>query len=259
MKNNLKNLAKEVRGILVDSHAAETHPHTLQRLGHGATIELRAKHAVHKAINHAGRLASVGYEKKMPRWPVAGEVISVLGYGAEKIAYRVDHGEGKPSSVLSVYHRESIGKDPIEVVHKKQEAYDTYREHFGELVVPTAFMVVDNPWGDGAKPASIQPFITSTHKLADYSVEQLEQHLVEDPKFADNFRHLQTGYEGMKEEGVLPDFASGNVLVSGSDIMIIDTGTLFPAESAAQLRSLHPSYQPVMHLLEVANQPQLPA
>lgn len=239
----IKNTGHEIRGILADMSTATTHPPTLERPTSDAGAVAWLMHSVHSALYHSGRLANMGYDRKTPRWPVeaAPKSISVLGYGFEKVAYQVS-AAGESDQVVSVYHRESIGKEPQEVAQKKRETYKTYQRYFGELVVPTVFAVIDNPWGSGGKPAAIQPLLTRTDRLAVISTEDLLTRAANNPELKYNARLLIDGYYRMLKDGLCPDFASSNLLLSGPKIHVFDTGVLYPTSSLPRLHRRHSNY-----------------
>lgn len=226
----------------MDMERAETHPSSLDRPEEGAPKLAWVMHGMHKAILAGGRRAGRNYNRKIPQWPIAeASQNSVLGYGAEKIVYRIQSKESE--HVLSIYHRESLRNEPLEVIRNKQDKYNTYRRYFGELIVPTQFMVVDNPWGKGGKPATLQPFVENMEELGPTTVEQLKMRAEKDGAFAQSLGQLVTGYRAMTQDGLYPDFASSNVMVSGSDITIVDTGMMYDSNRAEHLRALHPNYQ----------------
>ncbi|HLC91984.1 MAG TPA: hypothetical protein VJC09_02945 [Candidatus Saccharimonadales bacterium] len=127
MSNSLRATGREVRGILADMSIAEVHPKTLEKPAPDTGNRMRLMHSVHLALYQAGRLANRGLERKTPKWPVRPEAISVLGYGAEKVVYRISGGEGQTDTVLSVYHRESLVSEPTIVINNKKEKHETYK------------------------------------------------------------------------------------------------------------------------------------
>lgn len=242
MQQSLKQTAHQSRAILADVSTAEIHPSSME-LAPGARLEKRIMHAINVALLSSGRLANRAYERKIPHWPLRGEAISVLGYGVEKVAYRVRDSHGRGDSVVSVFHLASLVKSPQEVIDIKRQKYQTYCKYFGDLVVPTLFVILDNPWGDGGKPASIQPYIENTQKFANFTQTELTQRAERDAKFAKNLDYLVNGYQNMSADGIYPDFASSNLLVSGSNIVIFDTGGICSVQKAAKQARLHPNYR----------------
>jgi hypothetical protein len=200
-------------------------------------------HAMHVALMETGRLANKSYERKTPQWPLRGESIDVIGYGAEKIVYHVVDEASASDSVVGVYHLKSMRNTPQEVIQEKRTNYETYKKYFGDIVLPTSFVILDNPWGDGAKPASIQPFVQEAEKFSALGEEALRKRAATDPKFAENLSRLTTGYGQMMQDGLRPDFASSNILVSGSDIVVFDTGTIYQADRDSEVIKQSPNYQ----------------
>lgn len=232
-----------VRGILADMHRSETHPKSIETPSSEDSRIAKVMHVAHRAILAAGKRADKGYDRKIPAWPIPEDsTVSVLGYGAEKIAYRVRPATGD-EQVLSIYHRESMTRPPAEVARKKQERYETYRKYFGELIVPSQFMVVDNPWGEGGKPAVMQPYINNMHELNISDKEEMRSRIGHDKVFAESLGSLALGYEAMTNDGLYPDFANSNVMVADSRITIVDTGMMYTADRAQHLYELHPNYQ----------------
>lgn len=233
----------EVRGVLADMHRSETHPKSIETPPSDDPRLAKAMHLAHRAILTMGKRANKGYDRKTPAWPMPEDSsVSVLGYGAEKIAYRIDPGQSD-QQVLSIYHRESMLKPPLDVVRKKQERYDTYRKYFGELIVPSQFMVVDNPWGEGGKPAIMQPYIQNMQELRLTDTEEIRSRAEDDQTFAQSLGNLALGYKAMTADGLYPDFAESNVMVADSRITIVDTGMMYRADRAQHLYELHPNYQ----------------
>jgi hypothetical protein len=233
----------EVRGILADMHRSETHPKSIETPSSQDPRMAKVMHLAHRAILAAGKRADKGYDRKTPAWPIPDDsAVSVLGYGAEKIAYRIDPGQSD-QQVLSIYHRESMLKPPLDVIKKKQERYDTYRKYFGELIVPSQFIVVDNPWGEGGKPAVMQPYINNMHELNLSDKEEMRSRIEHDKVFAESLGGLVLGYEAMTNDGLYPDFANSNVMVADSRVTIVDTGMMYTADRAQHLYELHPNYQ----------------
>jgi len=233
----------EVRGVLADMHQSETHPKSIETPTPDALRLAKAMHLAHRAILAAGKRADKGYDRKTPDWPIPEDSsVSVLGYGAEKIAYRIDPGQSD-QQVLSIYHRESMFKPPLDVIKKKQERYETYRKYFGELIVPSQFLVVDNPWGEGGKPGVMQPYINNIHELNLSDKDATHSRIENDNIFARSLGDLVVGYEAMTNDGLYPDFANSNVMVANSRVTIVDTGMMYTADQAQHLYELHPNYQ----------------
>jgi hypothetical protein len=233
----------EVRGVLADMHRSETHPKSIEVPASDDPRLAKAMHLAHRAILAAGKRADKGYARKTPAWPIPEESgVRVLGYGAEKIAYKISPIQGD-QQVLSIYHRESMLKPPLDVVTKKQERYATYRRYFGELIVPSQFMVVDNPWGEGSKPAIMQPYIKNMQELELTNTEQMRSRAENDKVFAQSLGSLALGYKAMTNDGLYPDFAESNVMVADSQITIVDTGMMYTADRAQHLYELHPNYR----------------
>ncbi len=251
MKQAIRHKVHDARGILADVSIAQNHPSTKEKPAPGSRITLRLMHSLHTALLASGKLANRSYERKNPHWPLKSESINVLGYGAEKVVYRVNSSDHSSDRVVSIYHMESLGnKDPLEVVKKKQERYETYKKYFGDLVVPTSFVVLDNPWGDGSKPASIQPLIQNAQKFSELSQTDLEHRAKNDGEFATSLNQLVGGYQKMLDDNLSPDFASSNLLISGSKIVIFDTGWIYTAEKANQLALRHSNYETLGSLVD---------
>lgn len=253
--SKIRQRAHELRAILADISTVRFEK---PRSDRPAAIRL-AHMALVTTIYKVSHLAAINYEKKIPQWPFQAKDITVLSYGREKIVYKVTPEDQQAGDrVVSVYHLESMGKEPLEVIRKKQKNYETYRKYFGRLIVPTSFAVLDNPWGEGTKPASIQPFIENTDRFSNYSVAQLEARAAADAQFAENLRLLKNGYYSMLADGIGPDFGGGNLVVSGSDIMILDTGLVPTADRIEKIKRLVPGYAPdyalvgSIHILEIA-------
>lgn len=233
----------EVRGVLADMYRSETHPQSIETPKQDSSRMAKAMHLAHRGILAAGKRADRNYDRKTPAWPIpADSAISVLGYGAEKIAYRIQPAEGE-QQVLSIYHRESMLKEPAEVIQKKQYRYETYRKYFGELIVPSQFMIVDSPWGDGSKPAVMQPFVRNLQELNLADTEQIKNHAEADEAFAQSLGNLALGYQAMTNDGLYPDFANSNVMIADSQVTIVDTGMMYNADQTQRLYDLHPNYQ----------------
>lgn len=230
MHQTLRKSAGEARAILADGSTALKHPSSAEKPAVGSPSIKHLMHALQVALMKSGQLANRSYERKTPKWPVRGESIDVLGYGVEKVVYRVSGAENTPDNVVSVFHFASMKKEPGQVIREKRATYDTYKSYFGDLVLPTSFVIIDNPWGDGAKPAYIQPFIKDAKKFSGMSRAELAGLAEADPQFAANLGQLTGGYSRMMEDGMRPDFSSSNLLVSGSDIVIFDTGLIHEAD-----------------------------
>jgi hypothetical protein len=243
MHQPLKKSATEARAILADVHGSKTHPSTSEKPAPGTPGKIRLMHAMHSALMKAGKLSTRGYERKTPQWPLNTAAVDVLGYGAEKVVYRVTAADDKRQHVVSVYHLESMKQDPVEVLQRKRDKYNKYREYFGDLVLPTAFIIVDNPWGDGAKPAAIQSFVDGAEKFASLGREEIVARGQADPAFAANLDSLTSGYAHMMADGLRPDFARSNLLIAGSDIVIFDTGHIYPSEKQDATIAKSPNYE----------------
>ena len=238
---------REIRAILADMGADTIPP---SRLKKPPTYTITSKLIVnvtriaYRILYRFGRLSNYNYKRKIPNWPFEAKSIIVLGFGIEKIAYKVMPADPKtPPMVVSVYHHESLRKSSAEIIRKKKEKYEAYRKYFGDLVVPTSFTEVDNPWGEGKKPASIQPFLKSPERFSDYSLQQLNTRVAEDSIFAKNLHALKEGYDKMLADKIRPDFGGGNLVVVGSDIKIFDTGAIVPADKYKKLRDASPAYK----------------
>jgi hypothetical protein len=232
----------EARGILADLSLARTHPATFEKPVDGASRVTTAMHVTHRTILHLGDVANRGYERKAPVWPVFGEVVGVLSYGAEKVVYQVSHGDPALDSVVSVYHRESIGRNSVRVATKKREAYETCRHYFGSQVVPTAFVSIDNPWGRGAKPATIQSYIRGSIRLSSMSPASLRSREQLDRDFAQSLSRFRLGYSKMLAEKLVPDLSSGNVLVQGCNILLCDSEILRGVGEIGRALGIHANY-----------------
>jgi hypothetical protein len=250
MKNEKLEIAKEARGIVADMAMAEQKHRSMRRMGRHATKETLVKQVRHRMVHAAGKVATLGYQPKQVEWPVSGDRENVLAYGAEKVAYRIPGKDGAPDSVMAVYHKESIGRDPVEVARQKAGQYGKYREYFGDTVLPTSFMVVDNPWGPGRKPASLAQYLPDAEKLSDLSAGEIAERNHGDPEFARSFQTLQAGYRRMTADGLVPDLAEGNVLVHDSHIYIIDTGALNHTEPGSDNAPMHKSNQRMLDMLD---------
>jgi hypothetical protein len=242
MTGRLQRTIHEARGMLADLSLARTHPVSFEIPVDGASHITRAMHVTHRTILHLGDAANWGYERKVPVWPVFGEVIGVLSYGAEKIVYQVSHGDPGLDSVVSVYHRESIGRNAVRVASKKREAYETCCRYFGSQVVPTAFVSVDNPWGRGAKPATIQSFIRGSTRLSSLTPAALRLREQTDGGFAHSMNMFRLGYSRMRADNFIPDLSSGNVLVQGSNILLCDSEILRGVGAIGPALGIHTNY-----------------
>ncbi len=247
MHQTLKQTAHEARGMLADASIAQLHPSSSERPTPGSAPSKHMMHIMHVALMKSGRLANKSYERKTPSWPVKGESISVLGYGAEKIAYKVS-GDQAQDAVVAVYHMESTRKNPLEVIERKKANYQTHQKYFGDIIVPTTFVVLDNPWGDGTKPATIQPFIKDTEKLGSFTEAELRERAGNDSNFAESLDQLVSGYQNMLADGIFPDFSSSNLLIAGSKIVMFDTGQVYPAAIMSRIAGTRPNYQLVESL-----------
>lgn len=240
------NKLGEVRAILADMGAESVPPSRLQKsptYTSTSTLLVSITRLAHKTLYRAGRISNYGYKRKMPNWPFEATSVIVLGYGIEKIAYKVTSTDAKaPVMVVAVYYREPLRKSPDEVIHKKTERYQAYRKYFGDIIVPTTFGEIDNPWGEGTKPASIQPFLDKLERFSDYSQQQVKARAEEDAIFAKDLRSLKCGYDRMLADKHRPDFGGGNLVVVGSNIRIFDTGVLVPSDKYKRLRDASPAY-----------------
>ena len=206
----------------------------------------------HRTILRLGDVANRGYQRKVPVGTVAGEVIGVLSYGAEKVVYQVSDGDPALDAVLSVYHRESIGRNAVRVAGSKREAYETCRHYFGFQVVPTTYVTIDNPRGRGAKPATIQPYIRGSIRLSSFTPASLRSRERADRDFAHSMSTFQLGYSRMLADKLIPDLSSGNVLVQGSNILLCDSEILRGVGAIGRALDIHANYglleQPVGEL-----------
>lgn len=109
--------------------------------------------------------------------------------------------------------------------------------------------------GEGVKPASVQPFITDMVKLRSYTVPQLAAKAADDPEFARDLRALQAGYRKMLRDDIGPDFGGGNLVVSGSNILVLDTGLVPTADKIRKSKKKVPDYELVesIRIPEVVN------
>lgn len=243
MNQSLRTTTREVKAILADASVAETHPTSANRPERGSSLTRYAMHAVHATLMRSGRAADRAHERSTPQWPLKGESISVLGYGVEKIAYRVTDDATGLSNVVSVFHLKSLRNQPHEVIVEKRANYEKYKQYFPDIILPTSFVVLDNPWGDGAKAAYVQPFIEHAEKFSELSQEALQARAATDPVFAENLEHLTRGYNHMLQDGLRPDFSTNNLLVSGSDILVFDTGVMYPSDRESLIVRQSPNYR----------------
>ena len=242
MTGRLQETIHEARGILADLSLARTHPATFEIPVDGASRITTAMHVTHRTILHLGDVANRGYERKVPVWPVFGEVIGVLSYGAEKVVYQVSDGDPALDAVVSVYHRESIGRNAVRVASNKREAYETCRHYFGSQVVPTAFVTIDNPWGRGAKPATIQSYIRGSIRLSSLTPASLRSREQTDCDFAHSMNMFRLGYSRMLADKLIPDLSSGNVLVQGCNILLCDSEILRGVGAIGRALGIHANY-----------------
>jgi len=242
MTGRLRMTIREARGMLADLSLARTHPASFEIPVDGASRITRAMHVTHRTVVQLGGAANWGYERKVPVWPVRGEVISVLSYGAEKVVYQVSDGDLGLDSVVSVYHRESLGKSAVRVARNKREAYEACRRYFGSQVVPTVFVSVDNPWGSGAKPATIQLYIRGSTKLSSLTPAGLRLREQTDGDFAHSMNMFRLGYSKMRADGLIPDLSSGNVLVQGGNILLCDSEILRGVGAIGRALGIHANY-----------------
>lgn len=232
----------EARGILADLSLAQTHPATFEIPADGASRITTAMHVTHRTILHLGNAANRGYERKVPVWPVCGEVIGVLSYGAEKVVYQVHDGDPAHDAVVSVYHRESIGRNAVRVAGRKREAYETCRHYLGSQVVPTAYVTIDSPWGSGAKPATIQPYVRRSIRLSSLTPASLRSREQKDSNFAHSMNMFRSGYARMRADKLIPDLSSGNVLVRGCNIFLCDSEILRGVGAIGRALGIHVNY-----------------
>lgn len=142
-KQVMQNL-RELRALLADISEVR-----FESPGQSNSITTRIMNrAILWMIYVISELATINYQKKVPRWPFRVQGVEAIGYGREKIVYKLSiKGEGKADKVVAVYHLESMGTDAREVIQKKQRNYETYKNYFDSLIVPTSFELLDNPWG----------------------------------------------------------------------------------------------------------------
>ena len=244
MNKSVKSIGHEVRGILADMSTAQIHPSTLQRPERGSTAKLYMFHIVHRGLYGSGKLANRNYVRKVPSWPFDYEPmnVAVVSYGQEKIVYRIRFGSHRPDKVLSIYHRESLLQNPAAVVEKKRDRYEQYKQYFGNLVLPTSFMVVDSPWGGSGKAAYIQPYIEDLQPFGGYTADKLLAKARKDSRFDTTLRTLVQGYRKMQADHLVPDLAESNIVIAASNIPIFDTGKIYSLDRLEQLRAIHPNY-----------------
>jgi len=238
----LREVIREARGILADLSLARTHPATYEVPVNGVSRTITAMHVTHRRILYLGEVVNRGYERKTPAWPVFGEVIGVLSYGAEKVVYQVSDGDPALDAVVSVYHRESVGTNAVRVASKKREAYETCRRYFGSQVVPTAFVTIDNPWGRGAKPATVQSYIRGSSRLSSMTHASLRSRELTDSDFAHSMNMFRLGYSRMLSDRLIPDLSSGNVLVQGCNILLCDCEILRGVGAIGRALGIHANY-----------------
>jgi hypothetical protein len=76
----------------------------------------------------------------------------------------------------------------------------------------------------------------------------LQRRAAEDPQLAEGLRALQTGYLSMLEDGQVPDLASSNVLLRGSEVLLPDTGKISPIKRLDHLRKIHATFDMIRDL-----------
>ena len=242
MTGRLPEPINEARGILADLSLARIHPATFEIPSDDSSHITRALHVTHRAILRLARVSNRGYERKVPAWPVFGEVVGVLSYGAEKVVYRVSDGDPALDAVVSVYHRESIGRNAVRVASSKRAAYETCRHYLGSQIVPTAFVTIDNPWGRGAKPATIQSYIGGSVRLSSLTPASLRSREQTDRDFAHSMSMFRLGYSRMRADNLIPDLSSGNVLVQGGKILLCDCEILRGVGAIGRALGIHANY-----------------
>lgn len=238
----IREIRKDIRGALADIGIASARP---EKPAVKIRNAKRLMYTAHSLLYQTGRLANKNYKRKVPGWPLPVSnpyCISVLSYGSEKIAYNVclDNGE---NVVMGIFHRESLLQHPHEVTKRKKQSYETYVHYFGRLVWPTLFLEVDNPWGEGLKPASFQTYFGEAEELGNLSQDEIARRLNTNPKFSTDFQMLVSGYTRMLRDGLCPDFATTNVLIVGERIILPDTGLLYGADKLDTLRQLHQTFE----------------
>lgn len=236
-----KDSLREVKGMLVDMGTATHHPETLRTPPPEATRIRRVMHMVHYGLHAVGIRLAEKHKRKQPDW-AKGEQLNVIGYGGEKIVYKIEGDAEHLSRVVSVYHKDSLRKDPVTLLEQKRGHYNTYVQYFGDLVLPTEFEMVDNPWGNGKKPASIQAYLEGMTLLSDMTKEEIEARKNSDSQFERSCEALSAGYLLMRDDGLCPDLASSNVIVTDKGIQLFDTGVIYPVSSLGKLKSLQPNY-----------------
>ena len=241
----------EARGVAIDMAQAKSHPATLQVPDIDANLTRRLMHKVHRSVLRAGKIARKGYERKLVEWPVAAEPdkIQILGYGSERVVYKVQVGDSR-NVVISVFHREGIIGDSHEVSKRKLDRHQTYERYFGDLVAPTLFLEVDNPWGEGKKPAALRSYVEEMTPLATMGVEAIRLKAQNDAVFASSLTQLLSGYQQMLNDKLVPDFADSNVNVVGSQIVLHDTGQLYTQDRLEHLQQIHPNFALLDQLTE---------
>lgn len=228
--------------MLADITYAEVHPSTISHPGKDAQAKRKAMHIAHTALMGVGKLREKRQERKEVSWPFRAERVSVLGYGGEKIAYRVNTGEGSADSVVSVFHMASFGQSPESVIESKMKNYGTYMSYFGDAVVPSSFIILDNPWGDGSKAALVQLFINNAQRLSDLRDDDLKLRMQQDVQLQSSVLRVADGYKRMISDGLCPDLSSSNVLIQDSKVRLFDTGLVFSAERHDKIAAIRPNY-----------------
>lgn len=241
----LGNVAKDIRGILADMSSSDKHPSTFEKPDKEAGKARQIMHLVHRALYRTGRLAEKNYSRKVPNWPLpphSPDGISVIAYGSEKVSYKVHLDDGEDVK-LSVYHLEALRQNPHEVAMRKKKRHETYEKYYGDIVLPTAFLEVDNPWGEGKKPAMVQRYLPDIQEFSSLTREQIMEKAKVDPEFAASLNSLTSGYKRMIQDNMCPDFASANILISGSRIVLPDTGNLYKVGRLPHLKEIHKDYE----------------
>jgi hypothetical protein len=252
-----RRLAADLRGILADTSIAEHQRHHLAPLSPTARRTERVTHRLHTAAHNIGQTANRGYERSSAFWnpaeaPVANvENITVFAYGNEKIAYKLTTATGE-AHVVSVYHVNALFSDPDRLLARKQANYDIYRKYFGALVKPTEFLLVNNPWGEGKKPAALLGFIEDKEEFQSYNAGQLRTRAETDADFATSLHTLQQGYSAMRRDNLYPDISGSNLVISGSNIVIFDTGHVFTKNQARIVKRIHKNYPTLEELTQPA-------
>lgn len=230
---------QEIRGILSDMHTSSSHPDTLKTPEKNTPLPRKIMHLAHSTLDTVGARVSRSHERRDVSW--TDRDIPAIGYGGEKIVYLSQEESGQ-KTVTSVYHFDSLRKSSEQLLIEKMHSYETYQEYFGPLVVPTEFKLVENPWGDGEKVAAIQRFLENTERFSDLTPTDIHTRTNDDEVFAKNIQRLYEGYSSMAENELCPDFADSNLLVSGSSVLIFDTGRIFSQKDLPRLRKQHGNY-----------------